>query len=479
MFKESDFNTKFGKDTFRKNFGLYISEDEAEEQQGVEDTRPSVAVQAKPFQSTEVAEEPVVQPQNPFAEVAPQPAVTPPQSRAITPYTITRHLRNSNVVGEEAIGSLVTIAVANGMHVILEGGSGSGKTHVMNNILKLFDQDNIYELGLASGQAVWHQADVINASSIIYIPELQKAMAGSAKVSSILEFIKSLTEGKDATRIATNNRRDGADVYTIESGKTIVSTIAKENNFKYDRETQRRFLILQTDDSKEHIEDIIEDKVARRMSIDVSDSKAIIEKSLADRVKYVMGLQDTYVLNPFIGYLQQAFPVSNKTQAYMDHYLNLFDAWGKFFSPERETIEVGGNTFVLLNLEDAYNVFEMYNPHFMQTLDSFNQGSKVTRFSPDWGACLEHGMQAVAEDLSVRLDQGILHIGQDYPAVVEQWINRQLTGTKAHTTDYKTGDTIEIADLARSYQINSGSPQADALRTLPGPGDEHEIPKTV
>ena len=213
----------------------------------------------------------------------------------------------------------------------------------MNNILKLFNQEEIYELQLASKQAVWQQTDQINSSKILYLPELQKAMAnGNSKSASIIELIKNITEGKDAKRIVTNARRDGVDSYTIESGKIIVSTIAKENDFKYDRETQRRFLILETDSSKEHIKDIIDSKVSRQINVDMTNHKQEIEDSIKERVEYVGSLKNVHVLNPFIGYIKNAFPLVDKTQSYLDHYLNIFSAWGKFFSPERK-VDLLGN----------------------------------------------------------------------------------------------------------------------------------------
>ena len=373
--------------------------------------------------------------------------IIPPAMNAdITPYTITRHLRNNQVVGEEANGSLITIAVANGIHVILEGDSGSGKSYVMKNILRPFD--GVHELGLASGQAVWYQADEINQCGIIYMPELQKAVADKGnKVNGIIEFMKNLGEGKDATKVTTNSKRDGVDVYTITKGKTMVSTIAKENNFKYDRELQRRFLILETDNSPEHIEEIINDKVSRRVNLDVSNGKESIEQQLSDRIEYVRNLEDTYVLNPFVGYLQECFPVLGKTQSYMDHYLDLFDAWGKFFSPEREKIEVDGKTLVMLNLEDAYNLFTMYNPHFMRTLQSFNEGEDVPEFSPNWAECFKQGVETAMNDLSVTFDNGQLNIGQQYPDFIEQWKKSQVFDSKVYAQDYKTGANTMIADL--------------------------------
>ena len=319
----------------------------------------------------------------------------------------------------------------------------------MNNILKLFNQEEIYELQLASKQAVWQQTDQINSSKILYLPELQKAMAnGNSKSASIIELIKNITEGKDAKRIVTNARRDGVDSYTIESGKIIVSTIAKENDFKYDRETQRRFLILETDSSKEHIKDIIDSKVSRQINVDMTNHKQEIEDSIKERVEYVGSLKNVHVLNPFIGYIKNAFPLVDKTQSYLDHYLNIFSAWGKFFSPERKSFTVNNEKFVLLNLEDVYNVFTIYQPHFMRTIRSFNEGVEIPDFYPNWSECYKEGVKAAKESLNILLDEGTVNIGKNFETLIGDWNNEQVKDGKVYVVDYKTGTKKIIADLS-------------------------------
>jgi hypothetical protein len=372
----------------------------------------------------------------------------------ITPYTIVEHLRNNSVVGEEANSCLITIALSNRMHTILEGYSGSGKNFVMDKILKLFDGK--YELQLTSGQAVWYHTDEINNSSILYLPELQKAIADKGnKVSGVIELMKALGEGKDAKRVVTNKDRTGIDTQIIKAGKTIASTIAHENNFKYDRELQRRFLILETDNSPEHISKIIEDKIHRKMRVDVSGKKEHIQKQLSDRINYVRELNDIKILNPFIEYMQDTFPVINKTQSYMDHYLELFESWGKFFSPEREKVTIDNITCVMLNIEDVYNVFEMYNPHFMRVMKSFNENNDIPLFKPDWTECMKQGLYNAENNLKVLTNSGEINIGKEYVSMIERWKNNQLYDSKVFIQDYKTGNNIEILDLSKNtYNFN-------------------------
>jgi len=464
MFEKKDFKSQLGRKLIQDFPFLFRSEEERKaEQSTVKKTfpkregTPNETYQASPEEET-VVEEPTSGEFNPFERKEPKledvvrkidvSTTIPTFDYKLTPYTITKYLRSNKVVGEEANAALITVAIANGMHVLLEGDSGSGKSFVMENILEVFD--GVYKLGLGSGQSIWYEADEINGNQVLFMPELQKAVADNkSKVSGVIELMKNLGEGKDASRTVTNKSRDGTETYTINSGITIASTIAKENKFKYDRETQRRFLILETDQSNEHIGAIVQDKVSRKMNIDISDTKETIEKRLSERIQYVKDMEDVYVMNPFIGYLQEAFPIMKKVQSYLDHYLDLFDGWGKFFSPERESFEVAGKTFVMLNLEDVYNVFSMYHSHFMRTIQSFNGDEDIPQFEPDWVECFKQGVYAAGEELSVKLNGTEIKVGEQYPELVEEWVNNQLFGSKVYTTDYKTGENIEIADLDR------------------------------
>lgn len=364
--------------------------------------------------------------------------------RPLDIYSITKYFKNNNVVGEEANGCITTIALANKLNVIIEGDSGSGKSYLADTILKLYDC--VYNLELNSTQSVWYQTEQINSCNIVMIPELQKAVTDrSSKSTGIIELIKNITEGKNAVKSITNKSRNGVDTYTINSGKTILSTLAKENSFKPDKELQRRFLILETDNSAKHLEDVIDHKILRRLNINLDKEGKNIEKILMDRMNYVQNLENTYILNPFVTYLQNSFPVTPKIQSYLDHYLNLFDAYGKFFSPEREKLEIDGNTFVMLNLEDVYNIHSMYNSHFLKTLQSFNPDKEIDSFNPNWDECFKEGVETAKYQLNV----GNINLGKEYSSFIDHWVDKQVKNSKIHTVDYKTGEDKIIAE----YQV--------------------------
>lgn len=377
-----------------------------------------------------------------------------PQIRSLDHYTITKYFRNNGLVGEESLANLITLAIANNMNTIIEGDSGTGKTYLADTFLKLLPEGSVYELGLSSEQAHWRDVDKINASSLIYIPEFQKIVAdNSKKTSGKMEFVKNLGEGKGVKRIITSNNGEGTISFEVVGGKTMLATTATENNFRYDRETQRRFLILETDNSKEHIEDIINNKIYKGTNIDLSDESAYIARDLSSRIEYVKSLDNIHVIKPFLGYFKNAFPIAKKVQSYVNHYIALFDAWGKFFSSERESVEIEGNTIVLPNLEDAFNIYNMYQKHFMRTIQSFNKDSEFDEFHPDWSKCFWEGLDNLKYNTNIKVKNATVNLGEEYPQVIDNWIDNQIKDGNIYTIDYKTGNEVLITSLAESIKL--------------------------
>ncbi len=353
---------------------------------------------------------------------------------------------------EPELGNLGIIALAGGMHTMIEGDAGSGKTHVMNSLLRLFP--GVLEFGLSSAQAIWHYAQEINNQKIIYIPELQKAVADrSGRVNGIIEFIKSIGEGRDARRIVTSRNRDGIKEYTVHAGITLACTIAHENDFKYDREVARRFLILETKNTPQHIDIILDDKIRRRMYDNGSHNCESIEQALKDRIT---GISDEklIVVNPFLPCFRHILPNTKKIQAYADHYLNLMDAHVRFYAPWRVQGESKGKRFVVANVEDVYHVVNMYHPHFLRTLQKFSDDDVPSQSKIDW-----HSWYAQAQ---VVLGYQLQKIGDDWgKRHVEEWSLRQQRKDTLAVRDAITGELHEIMPLPKYRPIT------DERRMLP------------
>jgi hypothetical protein len=370
-------------------------------------------------------------------------------------YDIVRFYKNQGVVGEESLVTAITLAAANDMSFGVEGFSGSGKTFVVDKLMELLPKDWIYKVELSSKLAVFYDSKRINESKIIYIPELQKAMQD--KNSPIIEVIKNLTEGKDATRIVTSADKKSGVEYSIKKGISIIYTLALENYFKKDEESSRRFMRLQTDSSKEHLDDIHSHKARGRCTINPDYNRMQrLQKTLTDHIGDISNMKEVKVLDPCADYFKEIIPKTQKSVGYVDHYYNLVDACVKFHYNEREHFEIDNAEYVVANVGDHFNVFSMYFKEFTKTLKDFadrmedGQEKEETLKElddikePDWAACFKKSYDILLTDITLE------SLRQDYPNLPESWSSRQVNKNTISTLDYKTGKPVVIADLSKT-----------------------------
>ncbi len=372
------------------------------------------------------------------------PAQTPAPSSAqtLTLHDLVRYYRSQGVVGEEPLVCGITLAAVAGASFGVEGSSGSGKTFVVDKLVRLLP--DVYTVGQASNVAVFHDAERINGSRFLYIPELQKAM--QRKNAPIIEVIKDLTEGKDATRLVARTG-GGVTTYAIKRGVTLIYTLAAENDFKKDEESSRRFLQFYTDASPAHLDAIHAAKARERWAGPLERAEgASLEGRVQGHVRACLGLQEAAVLDPFAEYIAQVVPKTQKSVAYIDQYYALVDGCVKFHAARRPRVDLENGPAYLVSLEDHVLVHRLYYPTFLQTLRTLASGDdclaleRAAGSEPDWAACLAQGLFVMRERLE------LAPMRRRNPRAVEAWLdahNRPLA-----VQDYVTGQPLLVLSSA-------------------------------
>src|SRR3989344_505880 len=154
--------------------------------------------------------------------------------------------------------------MTHGLHVGIEGPSGSGKSYLVQGLVELLPKEQVYSLELASDKAVFYDTARLNRARFIIVPELQKPLKD--RNGSTIEVVKTLTEGRDLDRLVA--RAQGPVTHQKISGKDKVLsyTLATENSFKKDAELSRRFIVLYTDTSQEHVQHVLAETAHRRFA---------------------------------------------------------------------------------------------------------------------------------------------------------------------------------------------------------------------
>lgn len=363
-----------------------------------------------------------------------------------------RYYRHKGVIGEEKNCVLQTLCAANSLSFGVEGNSGSGKTFLVNALMELLPEKDVYELGLSSEQAPFNDSRNINKCRFIYIPEIQKAMNNSGKkANSIIELVKNLTEGKDASRIVTVRRGEVAE-YRIKAGITIIYTLAFENCFKKDNETSRRFIRLLTDMSDEHIGDVMRHKAEERCSLDegVRIGKDSIER-IRQHIHSCTRMPPLKYFDPFALALSEYIPATPKSIGFVDHYYHLLNASAKFHHKNRIFAE--GN--LVLDLEDHYLINTLYYGEFCRSLAELNRGASQAGVQD--GAERAERIVNGGDDYEAKDEiewgsfwaEGVKKMRLELPEVADVWVKKQLVEGRIRLYDVQSKGPRDIIVEAR------------------------------
>ncbi len=357
-------------------------------------------------------------------------------------HDIVTYFQNRGVVGEEALVVGTYLALSNTISFGVEGYSGSGKTFLVDKLIDLVHEDDVYRAELSSKMALFYDQERVNESKIIYIPELQKAL--NDKSSPVTEIVKNITEGKSARRLVTSKDLAGSEEFIINKDKTIVYTLALENHFKKDNEAARRFMRFITDSSPKHFEAIHNYKANARMNIARKQDNEELTVRLSNHLNTLRKLS-VQVIDPFAEYIQAFIPKTQKSVGYVDHYYHLIDACTRFHFQNREYFKVNGQDYLLTNLEDHYYVHSIYYNEFLKSLDDLAQeGEQDTiKRAIDWKACFLQGRENLYNNETLQ------KVMKENPTLLKNWELAQIGQGTINTKDYKTGELFVLVDNIR------------------------------
>lgn len=300
---------------------------------------------------------------------------------------------SSPVIDEDKLMLSQLFCIIGGLHYMVKGDSGSGKTHTTDKMISLLNQDSVYKVGLSSETAIFRDKDLVNQAAILYIPELQKAM--QKKNSAIVELVKDLTEGKDCVRSRTlPNGNVTKDI--IYADKTIITTLAKENTFKEDAELKRRMVVLETNQSVNHVRKVIQYGINKRSPQAATRSYNSNIKNLLEHHIDISKNLSYQIVDPFFQTQSELIPQINKAIGYKDHYLKMVDACTLFHYKER----LMDNGSIYTSLSDHTTVFNIYHDLFCKTLREFSKDEEISSKEPDWDRWFQKSLVIMKESVN-------------------------------------------------------------------------------
>jgi len=370
-------------------------------------------------------------------------------------HDIVRYFKHNEIIGEESVYLISTLAFLGGQSVIVEGPSGSGKSKIQEVMLSLFPKDFVYKISSTTFAAMFNDCGKINHSHGLFVPEFQKVVRNK----DIRELFKDISNGDSFTRRLASNKPGIVKELRIRKGLSLHTSIANQNDFKkvFNNyiESFRRFIHVYTRMDKGVTKRVLKAKAKKCFNPYSNKIMAMDEISnVSNHLAAITNLNGIVYINPFANYISDMIPTDNDiVSAFANHFWNLVNTYARFHVQKRLRAEdkITRDKIVFCNFEDIKRVHDLYAEHFVVSLKQIDTQNKLDNKDLDafcdgidWQACFDYGINE-------------MHNHDKYNKIFDNWIKYQQIedGGWVYSIDPITGIKEGIAKYDESVLNNS------------------------
>ena len=292
------------------------------------------------------------------------------------------------ILGEDATALTACLSyLLEDTNFVIKAYSGTGKTVIMDAIFGLLPREFYHTVEHLSETAVWYEADKINRSRFVAIPEAQKLP------EPVMEVIKTWGDGRAAFRKRTDVTI-GDTVETRLNAKYVFMCVAVENtkgSSYFDAELERRCMIMHTNPTVKQTERVVKHKlldaaVPKKTMSTMSDEEMDgLRKHILDAIVRRDEEEDMVLKNPCAPFLFEAipsaFPVSRSKVQYL---LRLINAVARFYPDEILRVDKDGETYGLITPKHNWLGLRIYLNSFVEEcLHMPSHGTDILKLFPD------------------------------------------------------------------------------------------------
>ena len=242
------------------------------------------------------------------------------------------------ILGEDALSLTACISyLLEDTNFCIKAYSGTGKTVLMEAIFNLLPEEYYHVIEHLSETAVWYDAEKINRSRFVAIPEAQKIP------EPVMEIIKTWADDRMAFRKKTDITTKSVDTQYLKQ-KNVFMCVAVENDkgsAMFDAELERRCMIMHTNPTVEQTERVVRHKL-RHSAVATSTISTMSDEEMEGLKRHILTAirerdedDATIIKNPCAPFLfdaiPSAFPVSRSKVQYL---LRLINAIARFYPDE-------------------------------------------------------------------------------------------------------------------------------------------------
>ncbi len=270
---------------------------------------------------------------------------------------------------------------------VIKAYSGTGKTVIMDAIFGLLPKEFYHTMEHLSETAVWYEAEKINRSRFVAIPEAQKLP------EPVMEVIKTWGDKRPALRKRTDVTI-GETVEQVLHPKYVFMCVAIENtkgSSYFDAELERRCMIMHTNPTVKQTERVLKHKlldaaVPKTHMMTMSDDEISgLRNHLLDAIVARDENEALIIKNPCAPFLFKAipaaFPVSRSKVQYL---LNLIKAVARFYPDEIQRIDKDGVQYGLVTPKHNWLGLRIYLNSFVEEcLHMPSHGTDILKLFPE------------------------------------------------------------------------------------------------
>ena len=292
------------------------------------------------------------------------------------------------ILGEDATALTACLSyLLEDTNFVIKAYSGTGKTVIMDAIFGLLPEEFYHTMEHLSETAVWYEAEKINRSRFIAIPEAQKLP------EPVMEVIKTWGDSRAAFRKRTDVTI-GETIEQVLHAKYVFMCVAIENtkgSSYFDAELERRCMIMHTNPTVKQTERVLKYKlmdaaVPKSEIATMSDEEIVgLREHILDAIIRRDEDEALELKNPCAPFLfkaiPSAFPVSRSKVQYL---LNLINAVARFYPDEIIRTEKDGVEYGLVTPKHNWLGLRIYLNSFVEEcLHMPSHGTDILKLFPD------------------------------------------------------------------------------------------------
>lgn len=215
-------------------------------------------------------------------------------------FTINKLLGKVGIVGEENNRLLMfvvasTYKMSYNLHVLYQGSSGSGKTHLMKQIAKMIPPEDVIELTRVTDSSLYNYQGGEFMKKLIVFEDMD-----GLKEDALLAVREMMSAGKLSSSTSIKDKRGNSKGAIKEVEVSFASLSATTKGELYE-DNMSRIIVLSVDESKEQVQRIIRYKNQIHKGEINSEEQ---EKIKVFMQKCIRELQNYKVINPFADLVQ-------------------------------------------------------------------------------------------------------------------------------------------------------------------------------